>query len=287
MVEVSNRLLILLLLVAISIAALGTIVGLNNLVGLPGGESWLSSAAVSTATGDVNLSISAVTSLSNQRAIIDFGAGYVNASCNFCQMDSNAVTTSLYSNGSNFSSLPQCCTSWNSTGQNAGFLLENTGNVNISVGYTCTGNCTFDTFIGGVRAPGMGGVEIKATSNSVAAQSGEVGGTDSSLSCVGGGTLYNITFGTAAWNITNNTAWGSNNNVSGRTGAGLGEAAYVPFSSTGHWLCGNQSSFPLSSVNGNDAAVVDINITIPATAPPTPPGVNNSFRLTFNGTSAS
>ncbi len=289
MVKVSNRLIISLLLVAISIAALGTIVGLNSLVGLSDGGPWLSGAATTTATGDVNLSITAVTSLTNQRAIIDFLAGYVNASCNFCQMDSNGVSTNLYSNGTNISATAtdtppaNCCVGWNSSGQTMGFLLENTGNTNLSVGYTCTGNCSFPLFIDGTRSPGMGGLEIKVTSNSVAAQGGETGTLDSSLSCIGGGTLYNITFGTAAWNITNNTAWGSNNNVSGRTGAGLGEAVYVPLSSTGHWLCGNQSSFPLSSVNANDAAVVDINITIPGTAPA---AVAKTFQLTFNGTNS-
>lgn len=289
MVEVSDRFIVLLLIVAISISALGVIVGLNKNLELQEGRiSWLSGlsgAATSTAIGEANLTISATTSLSNQRTIIPFGSGYVNASCDFCEMDSNGVNTAFYSNGSNVSGGIQCCVGFN-VSQTLGFLLENTGNVNLSVGYTCSGNCTFGLFIGGTRSPGMSGIQIKATSNSVAAQSGEVGVLDTAASCVGGGGLpFNASYGGMAWNITNSTAWGANNNVSGRAGAGVGEATYVTLSELGHWLCGNQTIFPLSSFNANDAAVVDINITIPATAPAT--GVQSSFRLTFNGTSGS
>ena len=165
-----------------------------------------------------------------------------------------------------------CCGTWNYS-QTAGFLLENTGNVNISVGYTCAGNCTHLLFIGGSRAPGMGGLEIKVTANVAARQSTESGAADSVASCVAGGTYYRD-FG---WNITNSTSY----SVAGLGSYGV--ANYTSLSAAGHWLCGNFTHSPLVSDNSKDAAVVDINVTIPTTAPAT--GIESIFTLTFNGTS--
>ena len=277
MVESYNRVITLLLLVALAVTFLGTVVTYNSILEKQGKSvSWLSGAATSTSTGQTNLTITSSTSITNQNFVIQFGSGNVNSTCDFCQMDTNGVSYSIYT------SLPNatgggCCGTWNYT-QTAGFLLENTGNNNISVGYTCSGNCTHASFIGGTLFLGMGGLEIKVTSNSVAAQGGEAGTLDSAASCVGGGCTGAEYRGVKSWNITNSSAYGG-----ALDSAGYGEAYYVPLGPR-HWLCGNSTMYPLSSDNTKDAAVVDVNITIPASAPAG--GVQSSFTLTFNGTAA-
>lgn len=274
MTEVSNKFIMGLLTVAVLITIVGTIVSVNRLAALQENYGYLTAAAT-TATGQTNLTITASTAITNQKALIDFGSGNVNASCDFCQMDSNGVTASTATTNGVNTSDGSCCGAWNYT-QTAGFLLENTGNANISVGYTCSGNCTYGLFIGGSRPGGFGGLEIKVTSNNVASQTTESGGTDSASSCVGGGTLYR----SGSWNITNSSSYSGA--LTEATG-GLGEAYYVQLSSLGHWLCGNYTASPLMSDNTKDAAVVDINVSIASDSPAT--SVRSSFILTFNATS--
>jgi hypothetical protein len=273
--EVSNSFIFVLLLVALVITVGGTFISVSKVINW--GDS-ITGAASASATGQTNLTITASTSLTNQNATVSFGSGRVNSSCAFCQMDSNDIRTELFSNGTNRSG-NTCCVSFQQV--TSGFLLENTGNVNVSVGYTCSDptsgtNCTPQGFIGGSFFPGTHGIQIKITSNSDAGQAGESGSTDTGTSCVGGGTLYNTT----SWNISNDSAYG----YSAISNAGFGEATYVAMSSVGHWLCGNATSYALSSENSIDAAVLDLNLTIPADAPAT--GIENSFTLTFNATSA-
>ena len=161
MVESYNRVITLLLLVALAVTFLGTVVTYNSILEKQGKSvSWLSGAATSTSTGQTNLTITSSTSITNRNFVIQFGSGNVNSTCDFCQMDTNGVSYSIYT------SLPNatgggCCGTWNYT-QTAGFLLENTGNNNISVGYTCSGNCTHASFIGGTLFLGMGVWKLKS-----------------------------------------------------------------------------------------------------------------------------
>lgn len=279
--DFSNRMIFILLLMALVITIAGTLINVNRLLDLERDYNLLSGAA-STTIGEANLTISSTTSLTNQNATLDFGSGRVNASCAFCSMDSNGIVTNHYSNGSNISgtfsasgsAAGSCCVGFTSVA--SGFLIENTGNLNLSVGYICAGNCTHATYVGGTRYGGMAGISIKVIANSAVSQYGESGATDTVTSCAGGGTLYNNT----GWNISNTSAYTGG----AIAGAGVGGGVYVSLSPIGHWLCGNSSSYPLSYENTQDAAVVDINITIPNDAPGT--GVKTSFRLTFNGTSS-
>ena len=282
MPEISNKLVMRVLIVALIVIVTSVIITTSKISLLQERYSFFTGAATSTATGQTNLTITSSTSLTNQKFLIDFGSGSVNGSCEFCQMDSNGVYTSVYSNGSNSSTDGACCTSWNYS-QTAGFLLENTGNNNLSVGYTCSGNCTYGLFIGGSRPGGFGGLEIKVTSNNVAGQTTEAGGTDGSASCVGGGALYRG----SSWNITNSSAYsfcsGTGGNVVTGNCTGTPQAVYTALSSRGHWLCGNYTGSPLMPDNTKDAAVVDINVSVASDSPAT--SVRSSFILTFNGTS--
>ena len=291
--NISNKTIVLLLVISLSITILTVVVSVSKLYGF-GVVYTIFTGAPSFSFGETNITITSNTALSligGNGTVISFGSGFINSSCNFCQMDSNGINVSGYANGSNLTtagnpSISACCTTF--TVPSSGFLLENTGNVNLSVGYTCSGNCTFANFIGGTRGRFVGGtggsgLEFKVTPNSVASQGGEEGGTDTAASCGGGGTLYRD----SSWNITNSSAYSScpggfSNTFNGNC-TGFPTATYTSLG-TNHYLCGNSSNFPLMADNTQDAAVVDINITIV-----TDSGIGggrSSFRLTFNGTSS-
>lgn len=281
MQEISNKTMVLLLALALFITVASTVFTLQRFHSFDQTFSVITGAP-SFSFGDTNITISSVTSLSLQTGgngtAISFGSGYVNSSCNACIMDSNNSASNMYGNGSNTSQATPgqaaCCTTF--TVPTSGFLLENTGNTNLSVGYTCSGNCTFDSFLGGVRYPGQGGLELKVTPNVMRLQSGEEGGTDSAGACRGGGTLYR----SIGWNITNASAYGGAGSAKDGQAAGI----YVPISSRGHYLCGNATNYPLMPDNTMDAGVIDINLTVLWDAPAT--SVRSSFRLTFNGSSS-
>jgi len=223
------------LAMAVVITVLGTFISINKLsLTNDLGFSFLTGAATSSTTGVTNLTITSQTSITNQVNSIEFGSGYVNASCTACAMDSNGVHNQT----------ANCCISFYNVIQ--GFLLENTGNINISVNYTCLGNCSPRELLGGTNPT----FQIKATSNFVANQSREFSAADTAASCMAysGAVL-------GGWNITNATVV---NNP---------EANYTTVIRTGMWLCGNLTHFPLDFKNSQDAGVIDINLSIPEDAP--------------------
>lgn len=219
MINLSNKVIFAILAVTLVIALTGTFVNLDRLYDL--GYLSLTGAATASDAGNATITISQSTSISNRFDLIQFGAGFVNASCTVCVMDTNGVITR------------QCCGTFNWT-NNLGFLLENTGNINLSVNYTCTGSCTAAQFIGGTNPA----FQIRATNNSAAGQAGEVGAADTAGSC------NNEFF--RGFNITNYS---------------------VSVAADGHWLCGNGSVFPLDFTDSQDAFVVDLNVSVPQDAP--------------------
>ena len=253
-------------LLVVGVAMMFTL--LNKVHELTGG-SFLTGAVTSSTTGQTNVTVTATTSITIGSQQINFGSGYVNKSCDYCVMTSRASENmSIYSNGSNIEHL-NCCVGFNLP--MTGFLIENTGNVNVSVGYTCSGNCTHSSFIGGNRASSMAGLEFRVIDNYQMSQLGEQGGLDTSRSCFGGGAYDRHT----RWNITNETSY-TNSAFSAIN-------RYFPLSPAGHWICGNYTHSPLSAINTEDAGVFDVNVTVPADAIGT--GVRSSFTLTFNATS--
>ena len=132
--ELSNKIIFAILAVTLVIAGAGTFVNLGKIYGLS--YFGLTGAATTSAGGNATITISQSTSITNNFGNIQFGSGFVNSSCSVCSMDSNGGITAA------------CCGTFNQS-NNKGFLLENTGNVNLSVNYTCSGSCTAATFIGG------------------------------------------------------------------------------------------------------------------------------------------
>lgn len=225
MMELSNKTIFAILAVTLVITITGTFVNLSKIYDF--GYLGLTGAAVSTDQGNATITISQQTSITNNFNDIQFGSGYVNSSCTVCNMDSNG--------SGNFG----CCGTFNwtrgsTTGNFSGFLLENTGNINLSLNYTCAGNCTAAQFIGGT-SPAF---QIRATTNFNSQQSGEVSAIDSSASC-GGGTTNGL----------------------------LNLSTYVAVAAVGDFICGNTTTYPLSFLSALDAIVIDLNVSIPEDAP--------------------
>jgi len=124
-----------------------------------------------------------------------------------------------------------CCVGF--TNVSSGFLIENTGNENVSLNYSCAGSCTADDFIGGTNPS----FEIRTTPNYWAGQSGETSAADTDQSCRQGTAVYN-------WTIYN----------------------YTDVTAAGQGLCGSALVYPFSNTETNDAVVIDINVTIPEDA---------------------
>lgn len=180
--EVSNKTIATLLLLAICISLAGTFVSLNRIgdLGFP-----LTGMVSNRSQGRARLYVGAVTELTNQIPTIDWGTGYVNSTYTNCTMDSEGNLAGCVS------FLPVY----------EGFLLENTGNKRLSVNFTSDKNAS--TFINGT-APSF---QLKVTPNSVAQQFNEsIPAVDNEPSCSYGwypnGTYLDVT--TNGWYLCGN-----------------------------------------------------------------------------------
>ncbi len=281
--DISNRSIVALLAVALVITVIGTAVSVSKLDGLQNRYNVLTGAVTSSSSsGQTNITITSTTEITLGNSNMNFGTGRVNATCSQCSMDSNRSVSNVYTNqstvGGNIATDDRnCCLSFSAV--SSGFLIENTGNVNVSVGYTCAGNCTRSSFIGGsfagpIARGNSNGLDIKITPQVTRSEAGEQGTTDITASCVGGGTLYRD----SGWNITNSSTYS-------QSGASYGAPAqtYLALSPQGHWLCGNYTNSPLMPDQVKNAGVLDINLTVTNDALGT--GVRSSLTLTFNATS--
>lgn len=247
MSNVSNNTIMALLLVALLITVAGTVISTQKIKGLAETYTVLTTAASSSATGESNLTITSSTSITNNVASINFGSGSVLSSCVSCMRDSNgsfgATTQGAYNSS--------CCV--NFTNVTDGFLLENTGNVNISVNYTCTGNCTAATFIGPTAGATAGNLfQLLVNPNSLEAQNNETGQLDTTLSCY------------------SNNSWTPQ--------------SYSNVTAAGQWLCGDNVTFPLSSDNTQDAAVIHLRVNISVATVGS--GLRQRAAFTFGGLSS-
>ncbi len=246
---VSNKTIVFLLSIAILLTISGTIISVTKLVSLRDNYKFLTGAATTTATGQANVTISATTSFTNRVSAIMFGSGYVHSNCTTCVMASNGQHNQTGA----------CCVGF--TNVTSGFFLENTGNLNLSVNYSCYGNCTAAELIGGTNPQFEIRVKNSFTRNASSLSN------DTIASCQ----AYNDGSGAAlfyGWNISANL-----------------EGTYIEIGTLQNaTLCGNTTHFPLSPNANYDSAVVDINISIPEDAPAR--GVESSATFTFNARSS-
>ena len=134
--EISNRTLAILLVVAIAISLGGTILSLDKL----GQISMPTGAATDTGTATINVTSQA--SIIFKVTSVDFGAGWVNSTqADTCEMtavnttDGSASTACIGAGAG---------TQWGSG--KSGFVIENNGNVNLTVDVECNRN--WSNFVG-------------------------------------------------------------------------------------------------------------------------------------------
>ena len=116
----SNRLLAYLLIITIVVCVTNALLALGLI--RFGKLNLLKITGLVTDTGKTNISVLEVTSIMFTDALIQFGAGYVNATCTNCTMDTNGSVDQLCC-------LPEANQTINwSTPKYDNFTLENTGN---------------------------------------------------------------------------------------------------------------------------------------------------------------
>ena len=247
--EFSNKTIVSLLVVALFVTIVGAGVSIFKLSSIEGSFTLLTGAAVSTATGTSNISIQQSTSITNRFNLIEFGTGYVTTgSC--------VMSTTGQHNQTGANCLGQF------RNNTKGFFLENTGNINLSVNYTCSGSCTAATLVGGT-SPAFG---IRTWPQYVRNQSNESTVNDTISSCNGQGFEHVYTLTTVSGSASNTSLNLTN--------------GYYALTAAGDWLCGNNTNYPLDYGNTQDAFVVDINVSVPTDAP-TGSGVKTAT-ITFN-----
>jgi len=242
--DISNKTIMTILAVALIVTVMGTLVSVSKLSSL-GTTQLLSGAATSSASGTSYINITSATSITNDISTIDFGQGYVNSSGTNCSMVSDGHVNDTGANCMGFSNV------------SSGFLIENTGNVNVSVNMTCSGNCTAAQFIGGTSPK----FKFTVRPNSGRAINSEMGTLDSSASC-------NNLFGVASYAGLNNL--------------------WTDVTTTSIGLCGEDyaGNYTMDFTDSQDAFVVDINVSIPVDAPATSyGGAASSAVFTFSAVS--
>ncbi len=110
--EVSNKTLSILVLLAIGVSLLGVL--------FSGGNEITGAQTATTDTGTVNLSITQKTTIIFVNDTVDFGAGYVNRTADNCYMDTEGAMQDATS-----------CVDWTNVTQ--GLSFRNDGNTNLSV----------------------------------------------------------------------------------------------------------------------------------------------------------
>ena len=229
MSDVSNKTIVGLLMVALVITVIGTIVSVGKMNTLNSGYLDLTGAATS-ASGTTTLQVDSNTAIVGVVTSLDFGNGFINATASNCILDTEGTRQSNVS-----------CVGFNNLSQ--GFLIENTGNSNISLNMSCSGNCSAAEFIGGTNPSFTYKVPSANTAND---QSGQSSSNDTGVSCEEG--WHNSTYS---------------------------EIGQLDVST--YYICGDATTFNFSYGDLVDAVVIDFNVTVPEDANQTDSQLNATF----------
>ncbi len=129
--DLSNKALAVLLLIAIAASIGGTLISLSHLDGITG-------HATDTSTGEINFTINNQFSIRFVNNAVMFGTGYVNSTD--CTMGTNATPPSFDADG---------CSGFNETVNATNLTIENDGNIRANVSLNFSSNAT--GFIGGTN----------------------------------------------------------------------------------------------------------------------------------------
>jgi hypothetical protein len=135
--EISNKTLAVLLIVAIALSLGGTLVSLNRLSSVMNNPGITGYAA---GTGIANVSVTSNAAIRFSVSVLNFGTGYTNSSIQqTCSMSSN--------NASGYSDGPSVCVNFTAAANLRSLVIENYGNINLSVTLNSTANAS--TMFGG------------------------------------------------------------------------------------------------------------------------------------------
>jgi len=136
-----DKILFYLLVMAVVFSLSATIISLEKLGGIAITGRYANNQT-NFSQGQIYLNVSQMCQLDTMNGTIDFGAGYVNGTCNNCTMDSDSTFDSI------------CCVGFNSSANNeTGILVyENRGNLPMIMHYNSSENAS--VFVNGtVPAP--------------------------------------------------------------------------------------------------------------------------------------
>ena len=179
--------------------------------------------------GKATVTIKPVVEIHSSTSFLDFGRGHVSPRCSRCVLGTASIMDTA------------CCLGFTSPA--FGILIENTGNRNVSLNYSCSGSCSAQQFFGGTFPT----FQLTVTPDSIHshAPTDHAGHHDTLPSC------YGIT-----------------------------QEYSFDVHSQGAWLCGNSTSFNLESEPEKDSVIVDVLLTIPADAEPSPAPQKAKFTFT-------
>ena len=248
--SMSHKTIVVLLLIAFTFTMASMVLNLHKIT--PFGN-LITGQATNTTVGTATLTVSSSTALSLQTSSIPFGSGYVNATsvaCQACFLDT--ITGYLPGNES-------CCSRFNNV--TAGFVVENTGNENMTVNFSCSGSCTAAAFING-SSPSFQFI-ITNASNSVYGSKAK--GSNAT------GDSVNDTLPSCSGNVSNSLSFNY--------------SSWTAMAASTFNLCGKDGTteYFFGSAGNEDAFVMDIRLTIPDDA------VTASAKtatITFGGQSA-
>ncbi len=127
--EVSNKTIMYLLVIALAVSAGGTLISLSKLSDLRsimGGPTGITGMAINT-TGSINLTVASTIEVNLTDKIINFGSGYVAGGIN-CSVNSEGTSSGA------------CMGSWLSVIDN--LTLENIGNLDVQIDMSVDKNAT-------------------------------------------------------------------------------------------------------------------------------------------------
>ena len=177
MTKFSNAAIVSFLVIALVITLASLVMNMSQLDYV---QSMITGAATNTSVGTATLTVTSATAVTLQVSSIAFGSGFVNttnAACTYCRTS----TESGHASGNE-----SCCSRFNNV--TAGFLVENTGNENVTLNVTCSGSCTAATFINGTSPL----FQFKIVNSSDGASTGKTSNnsrdstTDTTSSCSSG-----------------------------------------------------------------------------------------------------
>lgn len=228
-----------LLILALIITLASTIVSVSKVIELNNVFDQITGALGSnTSIATTTLTVQSVTAVYNSISIIAFGSGYVHSTCSACGFDTFNGTRG---NEGATTTNATCCVGFNNISY--GFLLENVGNLNVTLNMSCTGHCNATEFLGNGT-----GIEFKfkvtngSDTGSTNASRDTV--TDTATSC--GPTGWNYSDWTDMWN----KGWNASH-----------PPELMMFD-----LCGGSSTtkYWFGAENTKDAVVMDLKVKIPS-----------------------